>query len=55
MATSTSVFLAPLLEKYEAYRTVFSEGKIPEKYFKRNLKVYQTVAVMLLEENFKGS
>ena len=33
VATSTQVFLAPLLEKYKAYRKVFSEGKIPENYF----------------------
>ena len=48
-------YLAPLLEAYDSYKEVFSEGKIPENYFRRNLKVYQTVTMMLLEEKFKGS
>ena len=49
VSTSTSDFLLPLLKAYNSYREVFSEGKIPENYFGRNLKVYQTVATMLLE------
>ena len=55
VATSTSVFLLPLLEKFEDYKKIFSEGRIPTNYFRKNLKVFQAVTAMLQEDSFKGS
>ena len=55
VATSTSIFLPPLLEKFEEYKKTFTEGGIPANYFKRNLKAFQTVTAMLQDESFKGS
>ena len=55
VATSTSKFLTPLMEKFEEYRKTFTEGGIPANYFKRNLKAFQTVTAMLQDESFKGS
>ena len=55
VATSTSKFLTPLLEKYEEYRKTFTEGGIPANYFKRDLRAFQTVTAMLQDESFKGS
>ena len=55
LATSTSIFLTPLVEKFEEYRKTFTKGRIPANYFKRNLKAFQTVLSMLQDESFKGS
>ena len=55
VATSTSKFLTPLLEKFEEYRKTFTDGGIPANYFKRNLKAFQMVTAMLQDESFKGS
>ena len=55
VATSTSKFLKPLLEKYEEYKKTFTEGGIPANYFKRDLTAFKTVTAMLQDESFKGS
>ena len=52
MSDTPSTTLAPLLEAYMAYKEHFSEGLIPENYFRKKLKVYKVIAMMLLQEKF---
>ena len=54
-STSNSTTLAPLLETYGVYKEQFTEGLIPENYFRKPIKAYKVISMMLLEGKFTGS
>ena len=54
-STSTSTTLVPMLETYRVYKEQFTEGLIPENYFRKPIKAYKVISTMLLEGKFTGS